>query len=69
MRALFVAGVINGLVAPPLLLLIVLLGRDRRIMERQVSGRLSLTLTGLATGLMALAAAALVITLFATRFS
>jgi Mn2+/Fe2+ NRAMP family transporter len=69
MRALFVAGVLNGLVAPALLLLIVLLGRDRRIMKRQVSGRLSLTLTGLATGLMALAAAALVITLFASRFS
>lgn len=64
MRGLFLAAVINGLVAPPLLLLIVLLGRDRRIMKRHVSGRLSLVLTGLATGGMALAAAALLVTIF-----
>jgi Mn2+/Fe2+ NRAMP family transporter len=64
MRALFLAGVINGVLAPPLLLLIVLLGRDQRIMQRHVSGRLSLALTGLATAVMALAAGALLVTIF-----
>jgi Mn2+/Fe2+ NRAMP family transporter len=59
MRALFVAAVINGVVAPPLLLLIILLGADRRIMKRQASGRLSLSLTGVAALAMALAAVAM----------
>src|SRR5207302_10619779 len=40
-RALFVTAVINGLVAPPLLVLIVLLGSDRRVMGDRASGRLS----------------------------
>jgi NRAMP (natural resistance-associated macrophage protein)-like metal ion transporter len=64
-RALFIAAVINGVVAPPLLLLIVLLGRDRTVMKRQASGRLSLALTGIATAFMAIAA----ITMFATIFT
>jgi NRAMP (natural resistance-associated macrophage protein)-like metal ion transporter len=64
-RALFIAAVINGVVAPPLLLLIVLLGRDRKVMKRQASGRLSLALTGIATAFMAIAA----ITMFATIFT
>jgi len=58
-RALFVTAVINGIVAPPLLILIILLGADRRIMNRYRSGRLSLVLTGTAAGLMAVAAIAL----------
>ena len=63
--ALFVTAVINGIVAPPLLILIILLGADRRIMKRSASGRLSLTLTGIAAGLMTLAAIALFGTLIA----
>jgi len=55
-HALFVTAVINGVVAPPLLVLIVWLGTDRQIMKHRVSGRLSLTLTGLATLAMAVAA-------------
>src|SRR5438270_3826326 len=55
-HALFVTAVINGVVAPPLLVLIVWLGTDRQIMKRRVSGRLSLALTGLATLAMTLAA-------------
>jgi Mn2+/Fe2+ NRAMP family transporter len=58
-RALFIAAVINGVVAPPLLLLIVLLGADARIMKTQVSGKLSLALTGMTTVVMALAALAM----------
>jgi NRAMP (natural resistance-associated macrophage protein)-like metal ion transporter len=61
-RALFLAAVINGVVAPPLLLLIVLLGRDATVMKRYVSGKLSLALTGIATVFMAVAA----ITMFGT---
>ena len=60
-HALFVAAVINGVVAPPLLFLIVWLGRDRRIMKGRASGRLSLTLTGLTTVGMAVAALILVV--------
>jgi Mn2+/Fe2+ NRAMP family transporter len=63
-EALFYTAVINGLVAPPLLVLIVLVGSDRTYMEDKVSGRLSKTLTWLATGLMTLAAVALVYTTF-----
>ena len=55
-HALFVTAVINGVVAPPLLVLIVWLGTDRQIMLRRVSGRLSLALTGVATIAMAVAA-------------
>ncbi len=62
-RALFVTAVINGMVAPPLLVLIVLLGADRRSMKTATSRRLSLTLTSAATGFMALAAVAMFVTL------
>src|SRR5216684_3699518 len=64
-RALFIAAVINGVVAPPLLLLIVLLGLDRAVMKRYVSGKVSLALTGIATASMAVAAITLFVTLFA----
>jgi NRAMP (natural resistance-associated macrophage protein)-like metal ion transporter len=52
-RALFVAAIINGLVAPPLLVLITLLGADRKVMGRRRSGRVSLVLTWGATLVMA----------------
>ncbi len=63
-RALFIAAVINGVLAPPLLLLIVLLGADRSVMKQYVSGRLSLGLTGVATAFMALAAIGMFVTMF-----
>jgi Mn2+/Fe2+ NRAMP family transporter len=62
-RALFITAVINGLVAAPLLALIVLVGGDRRIMKGQVSGKLSLTLTWLTTALMGAAAIAMILTI------
>jgi NRAMP (natural resistance-associated macrophage protein)-like metal ion transporter len=55
-KALFYTAVINGVVAPPLLVLIVLLGRDRALMRKRVSGRLSTVLTVATTGLMSVAA-------------
>src|SRR5207248_8657930 len=63
MRALFVTAVINGVVAPPLLVLIVLLGRDRSIMKTQASGTLSLFLTWSATLFVGSAAIAMLVTL------
>jgi Mn2+/Fe2+ NRAMP family transporter len=66
-QALFYTAVINGLVAPPLLVLIVLLGSDESYMKGRVSGRLSKTLTWLAAGVMSVAAAALVATALVIR--
>jgi Mn2+/Fe2+ NRAMP family transporter len=61
-RALFVTAIINGIVAPPLLALIVLLGSSRAVMGRRASGRLSLVLTWATTLLMGAAAIALLLT-------
>jgi Mn2+/Fe2+ NRAMP family transporter len=61
-RALYVTAIINGLVAPPLMVLIVLLGSSREVMGSRVSGGLSKTLCWIATGIMAVAAAALLVT-------
>jgi NRAMP (natural resistance-associated macrophage protein)-like metal ion transporter len=61
-KALFATAVINGLVAPPLLILITLLGSDRKVMGEQTSGRLSKTFGWLATAVMTVAAIALVAT-------
>jgi len=62
MRALYVAAIINGLVAPPILILIVLLGSSGDVMGRRKSGRLSKTLTWVTVGLMCSAAVALLVT-------
>ncbi len=59
-RALFITAVINGMVAPPLLVLIVMLGSDSDVMKESVSGWLSRSLSWIATGLMSAAALALV---------
>jgi Mn2+/Fe2+ NRAMP family transporter len=62
-RALYVTAIINGLVAPPLLVLIVLLGSDRKIMKARTSGWVSRSLTWITTAIMSVAAAALLVTL------
>ena len=46
-RALYLAAILNGLAAPPLIVLMLLLGRDERVMGTHRSGRLSLTIVGL----------------------
>ncbi len=61
-RALFITAVINGLVAPPLLVLIVMLGSDRTIMKERTSGVVSRSLTWITTAVMAVAAVALLVT-------
>ena len=54
-RALYLAAILNGLAAPPLILLMMLLGNDRRTVGEHRSGRLSNALVGLA--LLAMVAA------------
>ena len=56
---LFISAVINGVLCAPLLLMIVLLGSDRRVMRNRRSGRVNLVLTWLATVVTGTAAMAL----------
>jgi Mn2+/Fe2+ NRAMP family transporter len=60
-KALFWTAVINGLAAPPLLVLIVLLGSDRNVMKKRASRGLSLALTWIAAGAMSVAGLALIV--------
>jgi Mn2+/Fe2+ NRAMP family transporter len=59
-KALFWTAVINGVVAPPLLVLIVLLASDRKVMTNRASGTASRVLTWTATALMSIAALAMI---------
>jgi NRAMP (natural resistance-associated macrophage protein)-like metal ion transporter len=61
-KALVITAIINGVVAPPMLALIALLGRDRSVMGDRTSGPLSNALLWLTTGLMTLAALGLLVT-------
>ena len=54
-RGLYLAAILNGLAAPPLILLMLLLGNDRRTMGRWRSGRVSNAIVGLALLAMVLA--------------
>jgi Mn2+/Fe2+ NRAMP family transporter len=62
-RALFYAAALNGMVAPPLLVLIVLLGSDRGYLGEHVSGWLSRALGWIATVAMGVATVAFLVTL------
>ncbi len=62
-RALYYTAVLNGIVAPPLLLMIMLIGNNRGIMKDKVNSRISNLLGWLTTAAMTLAAAALLLTL------
>ncbi len=62
-NALFYTAVINGVVAPPLMILIALLGSDKKVMQKRVSGRVSFTLVWIATSSMTIAALLLIVTL------
>lgn len=61
-RALFLTAIVNGLVAPPLLVLIILLGSSRAVMGDRTSGRLSRALTWATAAAMTAAAVALIVT-------
>jgi Mn2+/Fe2+ NRAMP family transporter len=62
-KALVVTAIINGVVAPPVLVLVALLARDRTVMGERRSGVWSNTLVWIATVLMGTAAVALIATL------
>jgi NRAMP (natural resistance-associated macrophage protein)-like metal ion transporter len=61
-RLLVYTSVLNGVAAVPLILLIILISRNRLIMGESVSGRLSVVVTWLAFGTMAAAALAALVT-------
>jgi Mn2+/Fe2+ NRAMP family transporter len=62
MKALFLTAVINGFLAPPLLVLIMKVSNNREIMGERVNGHL-LNVTGWITAaMMSAAAIALVVT-------
>ncbi len=60
--ALVLTAVLNGLLAPPLLVLVMLASNDRRIMGERTNGRLLNVLGWATTAVMAVAAVALVVT-------
>lgn len=62
-KALVVTAIINGIVAPPILVLIALLARDQSVMGKERSGRWSNALVWVATCLMGAAALALIASL------
>jgi Mn2+/Fe2+ NRAMP family transporter len=62
-QALVVTAIINGIVAPPILVLIALLARDRGVMQEHRSGFWSTSLVWIATTVMGVAATMLIITL------
>jgi Mn2+/Fe2+ NRAMP family transporter len=62
-QALVVTAIINGIVAPPILVLIALLARDRSVMGERRSGPWSNALVWVATGVMGVAAITLIVTL------
>lgn len=64
MQALFWTAVINGFLAPPLLVIILLIANNKAIMGGRVNGRAMNVLGGLTALLMFAAAAGLVWTWF-----
>lgn len=62
--ALFWTAVINGLIAPPLLVLLMLVSNNRKVMGNKVNGLTSNVLGWVATGVMFVAAIALAFTWF-----
>ncbi len=61
--ALYYSAVFNGLVAPPLLIIIMLVSNNRRIMKDKVNGRVANTLGWITTAAMTVAAVALIVSL------
>ncbi|PYS93680.1 MAG: iron transporter [Acidobacteria bacterium] len=61
-KALFWTAVINGLLAPPLLVVIMLISNNRRVLGKRINGRLANVLGWGATAMMFAAAAGLLLT-------
>ena len=62
MHALFLMGVLNGFLAPPLLVIIMLVANNRKVMGKRTNGRFANGVGWLTTAIMAAAALALVVT-------
>jgi NRAMP (natural resistance-associated macrophage protein)-like metal ion transporter len=62
-QALYYTAILNGIVAPPLLVMIMLIGNNRAIMKSKVNGPLSNTLGWIATIAMSAAAVAMLVSL------
>jgi Mn2+/Fe2+ NRAMP family transporter len=62
MKALFWAAVLNGILAPPLLIIIMLVSRNRKIMGVRTNGRVLNTLGWTTVVLMGAAAVGLAVT-------
>ena len=62
-QALYYTAVLNGIIAPPLLLMIMLIGNNRSIMKDKVNSRISNTLGWSTTAAMTIAAVALLLIL------
>ena len=62
MRILFLSAVLNGLLAPPLMALVMLVGSNRKIMGEHVNGFWLNLLGWIATGVMTAAALAFFLT-------
>jgi Mn2+/Fe2+ NRAMP family transporter len=45
-RILYYAAILNGIVAPPLIALMLIIARDPEVVDRHTSGRLSTTIVG-----------------------
>lgn len=60
--ALFITAVINGILAPPLMILITLLGSDRKVMKQNVNSRVSSIVNWVGVTTMTLAALGVVYT-------
>ncbi len=62
-QALYYTAVLNGVVAPPLLIMIMLISNNRRIMQTKTNGKVANTLGWITTVGMTVAAAALLLSL------
>jgi len=60
-KALYYSAILNGLVAPPLLIMLMLMSNNRRIMRARINGRLSNLLGWITTLAMTAAAVALLV--------
>jgi Mn2+/Fe2+ NRAMP family transporter len=61
LKALYYTAVLNGIVAPPLLLMIMLIGNNHKIMKNKVNGPISYILGWMTTIAMTIAAIALLL--------
>ncbi len=62
-KALYYSAILNGLAAPPLLIMIMLIGSNRKIMGRHTTGQVELIVGWMTVMVMSVAAIALLITL------